>query len=406
MVGESSGDALAAGLVRELKRAHPEDLECLGVGGPSMKAAGFNILLPFDQISVIGIWEVIPKIPRIIKIFKALTEEILKQNPDGIVTVDFPDFNFHLGKTLRKRGYKGKIIHYVAPSVWAWRKGRAKKIASFLDGIICLFPMEPAYFKEHKLKAAFVGHPIVESRVDKAEGGVFREANEIPEDSKTLGLFFGSRETEFKGISSVLKQSALLANEAVENLRIIAPTLPATEYNIQVLLKGFELPIHVTSNQRFKWESFKACEVALAVSGTVALELAYAGVPHAIVYRTNPITYMFLRFMVKVKHIHLANILLNESVVPEFIQGKCDPEVIAETLITLFTDKETREKQISKFKEVRKMIGFGDEKLPSQKAAEFVLDIMKDQPRKIVREETPSQKPAASEQKPDNKPDA
>lgn len=390
VAGENSGDNLAAGLIRELKTLKKEsdvEVECLGVGGPLMKAAGMKILLPLDQISVIGIWEVIPKIPRLFKLFKAIAEEIIKQSPDAVITVDFPDFNFLLAKSLRKRGYKGKIIHYVAPSVWAWRKGRAKKLASFLDGLICLYPMEPEYFSPFDLKAAFVGHPIVETKVDNAEGLVFREANEIPQDKKTLGLFFGSRESEFNNISQNIKIAAAMVNDGLGDVRFIVPTLPATEYNIQVLLRDFDLPFRISSNQAFKWESFKACDVALAVSGTVALELAYAGVPHVVVYRTNPLTYLILRFMVKIKHVHLANILLDEAVVPEFIQSKCKPEEIAQTILDLFTKEELRNAQLEKFKQFRELIGASEQKKPSRKAAEFVLSIIEQRARKVSKQE-------------------
>lgn len=400
IAGENSGDSLAAGLIREIKAIKAESgvrVECLGVGGPLMKAAGMNILLPLDQISVIGIWEVIPKIPRLFKLFKAIAEEIIKQAPDAVITIDFPDFNFLIAKSLRKRGYKGKIIHYVAPSVWAWRKNRAKSVSAFLDGLICLFPMEPDYFKPYNLKATFVGHPIVETSVDSAQGQTFREANDIPHNAKTLGLFFGSRESEFKNISQNIKISAALVKEGVGEIKFIVPTLPSTEYNIQILLKDFDLPVHISSNQAFKWESFKACDIAIAVSGTVALELAYCGIPHIVVYRTNPLTYLILKFMVKVKHVHLANILLQEEIVPEFIQGKCKPEKIAEKIVELFSSKEMRMAQLEKFKQVRELMGATQEKKPSRKAAEFTLGVIEDRARKVVRQETkhPTKKQAA-----------
>ena len=377
VVGESSGDALASKLINELNALTDGNLECLGIGGPMMKAAGFNILLPTDQISAMGIWELVPKLPRLYKIFNALVEEILSQKPDALITVDFPDFNFRLAKTLKKRGFKGKIIHYVAPSVWAWRPGRAKKIAEFLDGIMCLYPMEPKYFEKHKLKAVCVGHPVVESNADEADGEVFREANDISADTKTLGLYFGSREGEFKRLATPLKETALLVNEVKEGIRIIAPTLPQLEFNLQNLLVGFPLPLNVASNQAFKWESFKACDVAVAVSGTVALELAYAGVPHVLVYKANPLTYLTVKPLIKAKYAHLVNILLDEEVVPEFIQKKCHSEKIAEKVLEFYDNPELQEKQKEKFAEIRKMLGSDDSKTPSLKAAEFILEIMK-----------------------------
>lgn len=405
VVGEDSGDSLAASLITELKAIKGDNLVCMGVGGPLMKKAGFDVLLPMDQIAIIGIWEVIPKIPRLYKLFKAIVEEIVKQKPDAVITVDFPDFNFFLAKALRKKGLKTKLIHYVAPSVWAWRPGRAKKIASFLDGIICLFPMEPEYFLKHKLKAVCVGHPLVESNAIAAEGRVFREANDIPLDVQTLGLFFGSRESELKNISSALIETASLVDDVEKNIRVIIPTLPKLEYNIQQLLKGFGPPVNISSNLAFKWETFKACDIAVAVSGTVALELAYAGIPHVILYKTSLPTYLVLKLLVKVKHVHLANILLQESVVPEFIQGKCDSEKIAESVLELIKNKELQNAQKEKFMKLREMLGSNDDKKPSRKAAEFVLSFFekssKTKPVKPAIEQTATNGlPAADETKP------
>lgn len=397
VVGESSGDNLAAGLIREIKALEVDNCECLGVGGARMKASGCKILLPYDQISVMGIWEVIPKIPRLMKLFKAIAEEIIKQKPDAVITVDFPDFNFMLAKSLRKRGYDGKIIHYVAPSVWAWRPGRAKKISSFLDGLICLFPMEPEYFTPHGLKAKFVGHPVTETQALEADPKVFKEANDIPDDVRTIGLFFGSRESEFKNIAPAIKLAGALIGETEKNIRFIVPTLPAMEYNVQMLLRDFDVRTNVSSNQVYKWEAFKACDVAIVVSGTVALELAYAGVPHVLVYKTGILNYLILRLMVKVKHAHLVNILLKQEVVPELLQGKCEGEAIAQKVIDLMSDEKIRQEQLDKFSELRALIGVGEEEKPSKKAAKYVLEVLKE-PKRIIappQSKTKDKNPAA-----------
>lgn len=377
VVGEESGDDLGAALVRALRVVHGDRVECLGIGGARMKAAGLNQLLPMDQISVIGLWEVIPKIPRLIKINKAIVEEIEKQQPDAVITIDFPDFNFILAKSLRKRGiYKGKIVHYVAPSVWAWRPGRAKKIATFLDGILCLFPMEVEHFAKHGLKAAYIGHPLVEQPVDQAKPDSFRKENDIPEGSFVLGLFFGSRESEFKGLSEIIKKAAFLVSGIKKDLYIVAPTLPKLEYNVQTLLEGFDLPVYVVANPAIKWDSFKSCDVAIAVSGTVALELAYAGVPHIVTYKVNPITALILKLLIKVKFIHLANILLNKEVVPEYLQGNCTPETLATGIVKLLKSKEKREEQVEEFKALREILGGNDTVKPSQKAVAFIQEII------------------------------
>ncbi len=379
IVGEDSGDALAAPLIKSLQDMSVDEIEFTGIGGPLMEdIEEFDLLLPMDQISMIGIWEVLPKIPRLLKLKTAIIEEIEKQQPDAVITVDFPDFNFLIAKALKKRGkFKGKIIHYVAPSVWAWRPGRAKKMAEFLDGVMCLFPMEVEYFTKHKLKASHVGHPLISSNAKEASSTAFREANNIPDDIKTIGLFFGSRESEFKKLSPIIKSSAMLINEIEEGIHIIAPTLPRLEYNIQTLLKDFELPVYVSSSPLAKWEAIKACDVAIAVSGTVALELAYAGVPHVVCYKINPITAIILKIMTKIKHIHLANILLDKDIVPECIQGKCNPEYIAQKAIDLLQDEELRKAQITEFENLDDKLGGQGSMQPSNKAADFILSVVK-----------------------------
>ena len=378
IVGESSGDALAASLITALKQKHGENIECLGVGGPKMKAAGFNELLPMDQISVIGLWEVLPKIPRLIKLNKAIVEEIEKQQPNAVITVDFPDFNFIAAKSLKKRGiFKGKLIHYVAPSVWAWRPERAKNIAQFMDGIMCLFPMEVEYFTKHGMKASHVGHPLVTSNVHEASGADFRRDNKIPEDAKVLGILFGSRESEFKNLSAVIKKAATMANEIEPDICCVVPTLPHLEYEVQTLLEGFELPVYIVANEQLKWQAIKACNNAIVVSGTAALEVAYAEVPHLITYKINPITALILKFMVKIKFAHLVNILFDKEIVTEFLQGKCVPELIAQETIDLFQDEEKCKTQIEQFKKLDGLLGKNDTTSPSEKAANFVVDIVK-----------------------------
>lgn len=409
VVGESSGDVLAAALIKRLKAKLGDDIECLGVGGPLMKkTAGFNELLPMDQISIMGIWEVLPKIPRLLKINNAIVEEIEKQKPDAVITVDFPDFNFRLGKTLRKRGnYKGKLIHYVAPSVWAWRPGRAKKISQFLDAIICLFPMEVEYFTNQGLPTKYVGHPVVETKALQGDGEVFKAENDISSDDQTLGIFYGSREVEFKNIGQTLCQAARMIDDVEDDLKIIIPTLPDLEYEIQTILEGFSLPVYISANESVKWDAFRACDTAIAVSGTVALELAYADIPHIVVYKTSGINALIFKLMAKVKHVHLANILLGEDVVPELLQGKCNSENIAKTSLELSKDNDKQAEQRKKFAELREILGGNDEVAPSEKAADFVIEVCKGLHKRkapVVQPKQPKQKKAPAPKKDVEKP--
>jgi len=242
---------------------------------------------------------------------------------------------------------------------------------------MCLFPMEVDYFTKHNMKAAHVGHPLTTSEAKAASGDEFREANGISKDTPTLGLFFGSRESEFKNLSGIIKKAASLVHDVEEDINVISPTLPKLEFEIQKLLKDFTLPVFVTANPNTKWQAMKACDVAIAVSGTVALELAYAGVPHVICYKINPITAIIIKTMAKVKHVHLANILLEKEVVPECLQGKCVAEHIAQKSLDLLQNEENRKEQLESFKELDEKLGGKGSMSPSNKAAEFILTTLK-----------------------------
>lgn len=378
IVGENSGDALGGPLINALKEQYGDEVECMGIGGPVMRQYDFQELLPMDQISVIGIWEALPKIPRLIKIRKAIFEEIEKQQPDAVVTIDFPEFNFLVAKGLKKRGnYKGKLIHYVAPSVWAWRPGRAKRISEFLDGIMCLFPMETKYFDDFDIRTEHVGHPLIASPAKTARGDDFKKVNGIPDDVKTVGLFFGSRESEYQNLAPVIKEAALLVNDVEKNVRFIVPTLPDLEFEIKNVLKDFPISVYVTCDPQSKWQAFKACDVAIAVSGTVGLELAYAEVPHLIAYKVSPVTAMILKFLVKIKYAHLANILLERIIVPEFLQGQCVPELIAQEVLDFLQDENKAQEQIKQLSEVDAMLQNSEDIRPSQKAAQFIAQMVR-----------------------------
>ena len=378
IAGEASGDALGAKLMAALRGQSTEPVEFVGIGGPLMEQEGMKSLLPQDELSVMGITEVIWQLPRLLTLINGVVEEVHKLKPDIVVTIDFPDFNFQVAKRLKKQGvYKGKIIHYVAPSVWAWRPGRAKKIAGFLDGLLCLLPFEPPYFTKHKLNAEFVGHPLVESGLDDADAAKFREDFEIPADATVLGLFFGSRESEISMMSEHLKETALIISEQTPNLVVIAPTLPKMEFAVRKVFENYEISPIVVANPEHKWDAFAACDVAVAVSGTVGLELAYMGVPHVIAYKMNPGNWVIIKALAKVKYAHLANILLGREAVPEFLQGKCSSLKISKGLMRILKKEDVRAAQVKDLQELKeKMQGDVSGQSSSQKAAAFILKAM------------------------------
>jgi lipid-A-disaccharide synthase len=373
IAGEPSGDSLGAALIRGLRAESTQPLEFVGIGGPLMAAEGLDSLLPMDELCVMGLWEVIGHLPRLMGLIRAVTEEIEKHDPDVVVTIDLPDFNFHVAKRLKKRAVSAaKIVHYVAPSVWAWRPGRAKKIAAFLDGLMCLFPFEPPYFQPHGLKTGFVGHPLVEMGTEDADGAEFRRVHHIAPDAQVLGLFFGSRAGELKKMASVLEETALILQEHNPDLVVVVPTLKHLEFALHKMTGRWRFPAVVVTNPDYKWSAFSACDAALAVSGTVGLELAYMNVPHAIAYKMHPLTWQVVKRLIKVKYAHLCNILLDRPVVPEYLQAQCESIGIARGLLKLAMDEDAKAAQIKAFAEMRPLLRDG-ETLPSRKAAAFVL---------------------------------
>jgi lipid-A-disaccharide synthase len=378
IAGEPSGDALGASLLKGLRAKSEAPLVCEGIGGPLMQEQGLTSLLPMEELCVMGLWEVVGHLPRLLKLIQAITEEIEERQPKVVVTIDLPDFNFQVAKRLKKNGiFKGRIVHYVAPSVWAWRPKRAKKIAAFLDGVMCLFPFEPPYFKKEGLRAAFVGHPLIE--VDKAaiDPMAFRRVRNIPEDALCVGVFFGSRAGELKTLSPIFVETIKALAEQYPDIKIIVPTLPHLEIDIINIVKGLNIEIFIDPQVGRKWETFSACNIGLAVSGTVGLELAYLGVPHIIGYKAHPLTAFLVKRMAKVKHVHLANILLEREVIPEYLQGRCNAFDLTKGVMRLIRYEEERNKQKSALAEIEAKLRPEKAATPSDAAAAFVLKFLK-----------------------------
>ena len=309
----------------------------------------------------------------LLRIYEWSAVSLVHAQPDILVTIDLPDFNFEVAKRLKKRGiFKGKIIHYVAPTVWAWRPGRAKRIAQFLDGIMCLFPFEPEYFEKHKLDALYVGHPLV-YQDHKRDNENFRARYEIDENAFVFGVYLGSRQSEILRHKDIFVQAINFMLEQYPNLQVVLPTLPEVEYDLLEALKGLDVDPVVVSDQKQKWNAMRSCNLAMAVSGTVGLELAYMNIPHVVAYKTHPITALIVKLLVKVRFAHLVNILLDDAVVPEFLQGRCKSIIIAEELLRLRKDEALMAKQKVAFHDARRLLKKDVDVSPSDTAASYIL---------------------------------
>lgn len=379
IAGESSGDALGAGLMRALKgQAAGQSLTFSGVGGPAMEAEGLHSLFPMTDLSVMGLAEVLPRIPRLLRRIGQTAAHIRKTQPDVVVTIDSPDFSFRVARKVRMEqgGSDIPMIHYVAPTVWAWRPERAAKVASLYDGIICLFPFEPSYFEHEDMKAVFTGHPAAQGGTVPAQiVASFRQEHNIMPGAPTLGLLFGSRMGEINRMGPVLREAAARLAADKPELHLIVPTLPHLKREVRNFMRELTCGFTMTTSPEAKSIAFAAMDAALAVSGTVGLELAMAGVPHAIGYRAHSLTAWIIRRKVKVKYAHLVNILLDRPVVPEFLQEACKPEALYRAATELMDNTKDRERQRNAFAQAQKVLQAGNNEDASARAAAFVLGL-------------------------------
>lgn len=373
IAGEPSGDALGSRLMASLKKRTKNQISFAGVGGTRMEEQGLKSLFPMADLSVMGAAEVLPKIPRILMRIMETTAAIERIRPTAVVTIDSPDFCFRVAKRLKGKGIP--LIHYVAPTVWAWRPGRAKKIAGFLDHLLALLPFEPPYFKSEGLATTFVGHPVVESDAGKGDGPGFRDRCGFSDDDVVISALLGSRLGEVTRLSPVFAECLFLLKKKHPNLRVVVPTTDTVASTVRRLTGGWPVPSLVVEGDPEKYDAFAASNIALAASGTVALELAMARTPAVITYRINPISAFFIRRLAKVRFVHLVNVILDREAIPEFLQESCRADFLAAALEDLLMDEDRRDKQISAYGEALDKLGPTGAS-PASKASKAVLDVI------------------------------
>jgi lipid-A-disaccharide synthase len=335
-------------------------------------------LFPMETLSVMGIAEVLPRLPELIRRINQTAAYVRNSKPDILITIDSPDFCFRVAKKVREDAVKPLMIHYVAPTVWAWRPERAAKIAKLYDGLLCLFPFEPPYFEKEGMKAAFVGHPLMESGLGQGYGDAYRHRLQVPHDARICGLFFGSRRGELRRMGPVLSIAAATLRRTHKDIHFVAPTLPHMKDEVTQMLRGLPFAWKVVvpgEDGDEKPGVFAAMDMAMATSGTVGLELAVAGIPHIIGYRANPLTAAIIRRKVKVKYAHLANILLDRPAVPEFLQENCTPGNVETAARDLLESELSQNTQRQAFAQVRGMLEGIDKASASDRAADFILNL-------------------------------
>ncbi|WP_052045837.1 lipid-A-disaccharide synthase [Candidatus Paracaedibacter symbiosus] len=336
---EPSGDIIAAEVLNSLKsRLNGYPLHMSGIGGQYSEKQGLKSLFPMSDITVHGIVEVLPKVFQILKRIRQTADHIISQNPDLVITIDAFDFHIRVVKRLRKKGFTGKVIHLVAPAVWAWGAGRAPKLMRYYDTLYCLLPFEPPYFEKEGFQALYVGNPVLQRFEKQQPTPHFRHKYGIREEAFVLTILPGSRQSEVSRLLDEFLASAQLLLPYVPDIHVAIPTFEQFEGLIAEKCKEYDFPISIIT-QEDKLGCFANTNFAIAASGTVALELGLFNFPFIIAYKTSPITLWIAKLIAKVNYICLINILMNKLVVPELIQEKCNAHTIFETALSLIQDK-------------------------------------------------------------------
>lgn len=373
LAGEVSGDNLGGRIMQALKQRATVPLRFAGVGGDRMVGEGLSSLVPLGELSIMGMAEIVPHIPRMYRLIWRLAADIRARKPAVVLTIDNTAFNF--GVANRARGHGIPLVHLNAPKVWAYRPGRVHRVARYYDHLLCLLPFEPAYFHAAGLPASFIGHPVVESGADKGDGPRFRQAHGIPPDAPLLCVLPGSRRGEVTRLMPDFAGAVRRIAEATPGLRIVLPTVRAMEPLVRAAVADWPLPPVILLGDAEKYDAFAASDVALAASGTVSLELNLARVPMVIAYRVSASSAAIVRALIRVKHATIANLVLGDRpVIPELIQEDCTPERLAEAVLGLIRSPQARAEQVRQGSEAMRMLGHGGPS-PALRAADILLDI-------------------------------
>lgn len=373
VAGEPSGDLLASRLMRALKKKTGGAVRFYGVGGETMAQEGLTSLFDSSELAVMGLMEVIPSIPRILKRISQTVQDIVDKKPDVVVTVDSWSFSARVNKALKARKTGIPQFHYVAPQVWAWKKKRAKTCGRYIDELFALLPYEPPYFEPHGLKTDFVGHPVVEGGASKGDGAAFRKEYGIAADAPLLCVLPGSRRSETKYLLPVFQETVSRLKQKYPALRVVVPTVVTVAEKVKKAVASWNVPVTVVTGEKARYNAFAAANAALAASGTVALELAMARVPYCIAYKMNPISSFLAPLVVKGKYVNLVNILADKLIVKEFLLKNCRADWLASEVDLLLSDETYRQTQISQASQVLNLLGAGQAETPSDKVADILL---------------------------------
>ncbi len=365
IAGEISGDQLGGILLKKLKTSN-NCLHFYGIGGKNLLELGLKPLFSMEKISLMGLIEVLPKIPELLSLIKLTVNKIIDIKPDLIITIDAPGFNFRILKKLKQLNVNIPNIHVVAPTVWAWKANRAKKIASYVDNLFVLYPFEKKYFTPHGIKTYFIGHPLVET-INKSKNILNKRKK------KYISIFPGSRKNEINFHLDLILNSLLEYNTKFAFIIVAVESQLSLVENIsEQYKKKLEIDIVLNSHKKI---TFNKSFLAIAVSGTITLELALHKVPFITVYRLNFLSYFLLKNIVFAKYITLVNVIFDKPIVPELIQRQFNKDNIRKKLNFLIKDEKVLKLQLKNFGNLQNMLKNKSIK-PSMYATKIIKNIL------------------------------
>ncbi|MFW0093819.1 MAG: lipid-A-disaccharide synthase [Coxiella endosymbiont of Dermacentor silvarum] len=366
VAGEASGDLLGAHLAKSLISLDPQ-LRLAGMGGKKMRQAGVDIFIEAEKLAVVGVLEIISQLGNILAARYSLKNRFKTDRSDLVIFIDYPGFNLHMAKQAKKAGIK--VLYYVSPQIWAWRYGRIKKIKKYVDHIAVLFPFEEALYQRENISVSLVGHPLIDIAVPSLPREKVYQKFDLSEKTPIISLFPGSRYQEITRLLPIIISATRLIKRRIPNAQLVLLLAPnVSSRNVQ----NFLFPdIKIIKDNTYNILSI--CDAAIAVSGTVTLEIALYQIPFVIVYKVNPLTYWLGKRLIRIPFIGLSNLIAEERITSEFIQHQATPQAIANEICRLLEDCSYRQSCLDKLKLLRTKLGDGGASL---KTAQLALKII------------------------------
>lgn len=353
VAGEHSGDVLGAGLIVSLKTRYP-DAKFYGIGGPKMLAVGFESLYPMHRLSVFGLFEVLKHLPGLLRLRSSLTDTLLQDKPDVFIGIDAPDFNLKLERTLHQQGVK--TVHYVSPTVWAWRPKRIKKLIGSLDALLCIFPFEKTYFKDTQVPAFYIGHPLADKLGNMKRPKKPREQFGLSEEDTVLTLMPGSRLGEIGRHAPVFLEAAKQCEKHYSDLKVLVP-MPdeRTKKAFMDCYHQLGISLNISVSVIGADSIILASDAILVASGTATLEIMLLNKPMVVAYKVSALTAWVMRTfsLLKVPFVSMPNLIANKKVVPEFLQEDAEPSKLNQELIPLLSNSDSVGEMLSQFADMK-----------------------------------------------------